>query len=312
MSISERRHDVTALMNHNPGSNTVPAISLVIPVHNEHGAIAATLREAERVLSEWGGDFEIILVDDGSTDGSAEAAAQSGSGARLIRHDTNRGYGAALKTGFAAARHDWLAFVDADGSYPIAELPRLIAAASAADMVVAQRTQYEEHASLGRRIGKAVLHPLANYLAERKIPDLNSGMRVVRRALVERYWPLLPDGFSLTTTLTMAFLSAGYKVEWVPISFSKREGRSKIRPLRDMRNFLILILRTVTYFRPLKVYLPASALFVLASVAVVIWSKIYTHQVMDITALFLFIAGLQLLLIGVLADLILKVLGTRR
>ena len=300
-------------MNHNPGSNTVPAVSLVIPVHNERGAIAGTLREAERVLREWGGGFEIIVVDDGSTDGSAEAAAQSGSGARLIRHDTNRGYGAALKTGFAAARHDWLAFVDADGSYPIAELPRLIAAAAAnADMVVAQRTQYHEHASLARRLGKAVLHPLANYLTERKIPDLNSGMRVVRRGLIERYWPLLPDGFSLTTTLTMAFLSAGWKVEWVPIPFSKREGRSKIRPLRDMRNFLILILRTVTYFRPLKVYLPASALLVGASIATVLISKYVFGRLMDLTSLFLFIAGLQLLLLGVLADLILKVLGTRK
>ena len=294
-------------------NSPLPAISLVIPVHNERGAIAATLREAVRVLSEWGGEFEIIVVDDGSTDGSAEAAGQSGTGARLIRHEANRGYGAALKTGFAAARHDWLAFVDADGSYPVAELPRLIAAAAAnADMVVAQRTQYHEHASLGRRLGKAVLHPLANYLAERKIPDLNSGMRVVRRALVERYWPLLPDGFSLTTTLTMAFLSAGYKVEWVPISFSKREGRSKIRPLRDMRNFLLLILRTVTYFRPLKVYLPASAILVCASIATVLISKYVFGRLMDLTSLFLFIAGLQLLLIGVLADLILKVLGTRR
>ena len=294
-------------------NSPLPAISLVIPVHNERGAIAATLREAERVLREWGGEFEIIVVDDGSTDGSAEAAGQSGTGARLIRHEANRGYGAALKTGFAAARHDWLAFVDADGSYPVAELPRLIAAAAAnADMVVAQRTQYHEHASLGRRLGKAVLHPLANYLAERKIPDLNSGMRVVRRALVERYWPLLPDGFSLTTTLTMAFLSAGWKVEWVPISFSKREGRSKIRPLRDMRNFLLLILRTVTYFRPLKVYLPASAILVCASIATVLISKYVFGRLMDLTSLFLFIAGLQLLLIGVLADLILKVLGTRR
>ena len=299
------------MIAHSP--TPLPSLTLVIPVHNERGAIAGTLREAERVLREWGGGFEIIVVDDGSTDGSAEAAAESGADARLIRHDTNRGYGAALKTGFAAARHDWLAFVDADGSYPIAELPRLIAAAAAnADMVVAQRTQYHEHASLARRFGKAILHPLANYLAERKIPDLNSGMRVVRRGLIERYWPLLPDGFSLTTTLTMAFLSAGWKVEWVPIPFSKREGRSKIRPLRDMRNFLLLILRTVTYFRPLKVYLPASVILVCASIATVLISKYVFGRLMDLTSLFLFIAGLQLLLIGVLADLILKVLGTRK
>ncbi|NQU44561.1 glycosyltransferase family 2 protein [bacterium] len=287
------------------------AISLIIPVHNEAGAIADTLRQAHAALTEVGCPFEIIVVDDGSTDGSVAALEESGVEAQLLRHSDNRGYGATLKTGFAAARYDWLAFVDADGSYPLSDLPRLIELTAEADMVVGERTEYDRHASYGRRLGKAILVPLANYLTGERIPDLNSGMRVVRKRLVERYWPLLPDGFSLTTTLTMAFLSAGWRVRWEPISFHKRQGRSKIRPLRDMRNFLILILRTVTYFHPLKVYLPASLIFILASIAVVVVSKTVSGRVMDITSLFLFMAGLQLLLIGVLADLVLKILGTR-
>lgn len=298
----------------NENSKNIPsAVSVVIPVYNERDAVGDTLRECRRILDRWGGEFEIIVVDDGSTDGGAEAVRETDPEARLIEHEENQGYGAALKTGFAAARHDLVAFFDADGSYPVEELPRLIAAAAEADMVVGQRMDYDIHASWARRLGKAILNPLARYLTGRKIPDLNSGMRVVRRDLVDRYWPLLPDGFSLTTTITMALLCARRRVVYLPIAFHKRRGRSKIRPVRDMMNFLLLILRTATYFRPLRVYLPLSALLITASVAVVLVSRFLLpeRQVMDVTALFLFIAGLQTLLIGVVADLILKLLGTR-
>jgi len=320
-----------------------PGVSIIVPVYNEREALADTLRDIPRVMAEnterW--DWEIIVVDDGSTDGSGEIIREAlnatpglrpaalppgedptasgedpavlpGALSRLIQHPANRGYGAALKTGFAAARYDWVAFLDADGSYPPAELPRLIERMPRADMVVGHRVQYGRYASWARGAGKRILHPLAEYLAGCRIPDLNSGMRVVRRDLAERYWSLLPDGFSFTTTLTMALLSAGRMVDFVPINFSDRKGRSKIRPLRDMRNFAILLVRTVTYFHPLKVYLPLSALLVTASIAVVAVSKMLTGRVMDVTALFLFIAGLQLLLVGVLADLVLKLLGTRR
>lgn len=288
------------------------ALSLVIPLYNEEAVIGDTIREADRVLSEWGGAFEIIVVDDGSTDRSyAEARANGVDSLRLLQHETNRGYGAALKTGFASAKYPWLAIIDADGSYPIKEIPKLLDNTDEADMVIGERTEYNHHSSQMRRLGKAVLAPLANYLTSTRIPDLNSGMRVMRRKLVERYWPLIPDGFSLTTTLTMAFLSAGWRVKWIPVSFHKREGKSKIKPMRDMRNFILLILRTVTYFHPLKVYVPASLILVLSSIAVVLLSKFLLGNVMDITSLFLFITGLQLLLIGVLADLILKILGTR-
>ena len=295
-----------------PENGTPQAVSVVIPVYNECGAVVETIREVNRALEPTGREFEIIIADDGSSDGSAEAIGRSGLDVTLVRHPVNRGYGAALKSGFARARHGLIAFLDADGTYSPTDLPALLTAAEGADMVVGVRAHYDLHASLARRLGKAILLPLANYTAGCKIPDLNSGMRVVRRELIERYWPLLPDGFSLTTTLTMSFLSAGRQIEWVPIPYAERKGRSKIRPLRDMRTFVLLILRTATYFKPLKVYLPVSAVFVVASIAVTILSKMLGGQVMDVTALFLFIAGLQILLIGVLADLVLKILGTRR
>lgn len=284
--------------------------SLIIPLYNEVASIQATLKAAREALKDCGCEWEIIVVDDGSTDGGA-AAAEMIESVRLVRHEKNRGYGAALKTGFAAARHDVLAFMDADGSYPAADLPKLLEAADEADMVIGERSTYNHYSSAARQLGKTILLPLANYLTGEKIPDLNSGMRVVHRKLLERYWPLLPDGFSLTTTLTMAFLSSGRCVRWLPIDFHKREGKSKIRPVRDMTNFMLLILRTVTYFHPLKVYLPACIFFILASFLVTILSELISGEVMDVTALFLFIFGLQLLLIGVLADLVLKILGTR-
>lgn len=290
---------------------TPKALSLIIPLYNEADSIVETLNQAQDALQSTDWVWEILVVDDGSTDGSAEKVEAFERPHRLLRHGNNRGYGAALKTGFAAARYEWIAFVDADGSYPLEGLPKLLEATEEADMVVAERSHYKHYSSHLRRLGKAILLPLAQYLTQKKIPDLNSGMRVVRKEIIRKYRPLFPDGFSLTSTLTLAALSAGCAVRWVPTPFHKRSGTSKIRPVRDMRNFVILILRTITYFHPLKVYGPASAAFIALSVAVVIVSEWWTGEVMDVTSLFLFIAGLQFLLIGVLADLVLKILGTR-
>jgi glycosyltransferase involved in cell wall biosynthesis len=294
-----------------PHSRSPQAVSIVVPVCNERDAIAETLHQLDAALRQWDGDYEIIVVVNGSTDGSADAVRESGVEVILIEEEKPKGYGGALKIGFAEARYDWFAFLDADGSYPPAQLPTLIQACGAAEMAVGQRDAYNEHSSWARRLGKSILVPLANYLTRTRIPDINSGMRVVSRRQIERYWPLLPDGFSLTTTITMAFLCSSRRIAWLPIQFEQRKGESKIRPLRDMRNFIILILRTATYFRPLRVYAPLSGILVLLSLFVVFASKLFTHHVMDVTALFLFIAGLQVLVVGVVADLVLKLLSMR-
>jgi glycosyltransferase involved in cell wall biosynthesis len=285
------------------------AVSLVIPVYNEENAVADTLQRCREALEAWGGQYEIIIVDDGSKDETVVAIQQSEVKAKLLQHDINQGYGAALKTGFAQATHDWIAFVDADGSYPIEDFPRLLDELDNADMIVGERRDYSEQASWGRRIGKAILNPMANMLAGRKIPDLNSGMRIVRRSLLDRYWHLLPDGFSLTTTITMALLCSRRRVTYLPIEYHERTGASKIRPVRDMINFILLILRTATYFRPLKIYGPAGATLLCLSFLVVVFSKLIFGQVMDVTALFLMVLGAQLIVIGVVADLILKVIA---
>lgn len=295
--------------------NRAEGISCVIPVYNEAGAVAETLRSVADVLSSCGRPWQLIMVDDGSSDQSYEAAEASGVEATLIRHPINRGYGAAIKTGFRKAAHPWILIIDADGTYPAEEIPNLVQVLDedeTVEMVVGQRTQTLQTDGFFRLQGKAILRILSNFLSGSKIPDLNSGLRIMHISALERFAPLLPNGFSLTTSITLAMLCSGASVRYVPIQYLHRQGQSKIRPVRDMYNFIVLIARTITYFNPLKVYLPLAVVLVASSIAITIYSKYIVGQVMDVTALFLFIAGLQMLLIGVIADLVLKVAGMRR
>lgn len=288
-------------------------VSCVIPVYNEAEAIASTLQRVNEVLAQSGEPYEIIVVDDGSTDGTREKgqAENADLPVRWLSHEVNRGYGAALKTGIRASSGDWVLIIDADGTYPPEEIPGLLADRDGFDMIVGQRSQTAATDPLTRRIGKGILVGLASFLAGRKIPDLNSGLRLMRRERIEQFWPLLPEGFSFTTTITLSLMCANYRVAYRPIEYRWRTGSSKIRPIHDMIGFTHLIVRTMTFFNPLKVYGLLSALLIAAAVLAVILSKLITGRVMDVTAVWLFVAGLQMLLLGVLADLMIKLSGLR-
>ena len=278
-------------------------VSVIIPAYNEKEGILRVVESLRLLKERHGPRWEIIVVDDGSTDGTPEIVRNL-EDVILIQHPFNRGYGAAIKTGIRHAKYNTLIISDADGTYPINDIPKLIAQLPKNDMVVGARHTNSSNIPLVRRPAKWMLNKLANYLTGMKIPDLNSGLRAMKKDIILNYLHILPDGFSFTTTITLAMLTNNYAVEFVPIEYKIRSGRSKIRPIRDTMNFIQLIIRTVLYFDPLKIFLPISVLFFASSIAVLTLSYLFTPKVMDITTVILFISGVQILAIGMIADLI--------
>lgn len=279
----------------------VTGLSLILPVYNEAAGLDAVLDELLQALRTTNLPHELIVVDDGSTDGSSDIVRRV-AGVRLIEHLTNLGYGAALKTGIRHARFPMIAITDADGTYPADALSGLLVKMDQADMVVGARTGTNVAYPVLRSIPKWFLVRFAEWMARRRIPDLNSGLRVFRRGVVERFLKILPDGFSFTTTITLAMLTNSYLVEYVPINYHPRNGRSKIRPVRDTLRMLRTIFCTGMYFAPLRVFMPIAAFFFLAF-AVTFAQDLYYRDLTERT-LILFVAAAQLAMFGLLADMI--------
>ncbi len=285
-----------------PSTKTV---SVVIPAYNEELGVGHVVEELRSLLDRHGFESEIVVVDDGSRDNTAELAAQAG--ARVLRHRSNRGYGASLKTGIAAALHDTILITDADGTYPASYIPELLAELEHADMVVGARTGANVRIPLVRRPAKWALNSLANYLAGYRIPDLNSGMRAFRRNMVMQYFSILPNYFSFTTTITLAMHCDRYAVSYLPIDYRARKGKSKIVPW-DAGSFLVLILRTAMLFRPLRIFIPVMLLCLLYGTVKMIVDL--THQPnISASALLAFVSALLVLLIGMLGDALATRLG---
>ncbi len=239
-------------------------VSVVIPAYNEEGAISDTIKEVRSVMDASKFEYELLIVDDGSQDRTVELATAEG--ATVIAQPENRGYGASLKTGIRRSKYDVIVITDADATYPSERIPELIDALEGYDMVVGARVGDNVAIPLIRRPAKWVLGKIASYLAGRSIPDLNSGLRVMRKPLVKRFAHLLPSGFSFTTTITLASLCSGSLVKYIPIDYHARVGQSKIRASHAF-DFLLLIIRTIVYFNPLKIFLPAGAVFFLGGMA---------------------------------------------
>ncbi len=282
-------------------------LSIVIPAYNEAGAIRPTLEELASTMASSGIEHEIVVVDDGSTDGTSEQVRQLVEelpAVRLLVHERNRGYGASLKSGINSALADVVAITDADGTYPNQRLPELYQRLldENADMVVGSRTGTNVHIPLIRRPAKAFLRALANYLSGHPIPDLNSGLRVMRKAPIVQRFNLVSDGFSFTTTTLMALLARGHHVVFVPIDYHHRTGNSKIRPIYDTFNFLVLILRVSAFFEPLKIFLPVTMLLLVTGLTVGT-IQVVQGDLGDVTATIL-ASALQVGLVGLLADMI--------
>jgi len=282
-------------------------VSIIVPVYNEERSIAKVLQG----LSELSKDLEkeIIVIDDGSEDGTPAVLKELANRhtLRLVIHEENQGYGISIKEGIRKAKYSKILIVDADGTYPLEAIPKLLEHLNTKDMVVGARIGKKVNFPAVRRIAKSFLNKLASYLVNRNIPDLNSGLRVFDKKIALRFFSLLPEGFSFTSTLTLAFLSNGYSVKYVPIDYHPRKGgKSKFHPLNDTMNLFALIIRMVMYFNPLKVFLPLSLIIILLGLFILLYSAIVTGKVMDITSIIVITTGVQTAIIGLLADLIVK------
>lgn len=281
-------------------------VSVIVPAYNEEDAIVGVLEGLLEVLRRAAAvdAYEILVVDDGSSDATAERA-RSVSGVELVQHPRNMGYGAAIKSGIRRARYAWICITDADGTYPNERIPDLLAAAEGAAMVVGARTGDDVEYPFLRRIPKAFLRRYAQWLTRAPIDDMNSGLRVFRLDSARRVLHLLPNGFSLTTTLTMALMTDGDVVRFVPIGYSSRIGKSKIRPIRDTVSFFMLIVRTGTYFAPFRVFMPFAFLLFAIFAASATYDIVVLRDMTDKTLIFLTLS-LNLGMFALLADMIQK------
>ena len=280
--------------------------SLIIPCFNEALAVKKTLDEIFDVFGDKT-DFEIIAVDDGSSDETLAILQEIASQTpvlRLFQNKANKGYGASLKRGISEAQSEIIVITDADGTYPASSIPQLLNELKNCDMAVGARIGSKVEVPLIRRPAKWLLLLYARWMARADIKDLNSGLRCFRRKDAIRFFPLLPDGFSFTSTITLSMHVNGMRVSYLPINYRKRLGKSSIRPIRDTLAFFTLVLRTTMYFRPLQVFGTLSALLIASAISVGVAGKIYFGEVPDVAASSLFSTGLIFLGLGLVGDLL--------
>lgn len=279
-------------------NNTSPIYSIVIPVYNEEKGIAQVLEAVQSQLDEDLDSYELVVVNDGSTDKTTEILAARDDGILVVQQPYNKGYGAALKAGVAHANGQWVLFYDGDGQHQPADIKRLIDANDGYDMVVGSRTGYQ--GPLWRQPGKKIITAIANYLVRFRIPDLNSGLRLVKKDLFHRFEHLYPQGFSLSTTITLALLKEGYSVHYLPIQVKKRIGKSTVR-VSDGFRAINLVIRMIMLFSPLRIFLPLGGLmFVLALVSLA-RDVFIVFDINDNTVL-LFVSALIIFSFGLIAD----------
>jgi glycosyltransferase involved in cell wall biosynthesis len=282
-------------------------VSVVLPVFNERGHLVREVDRIRTALDASGYIYELIVVDDGSTDGSTDEAAAL-SDVQIIRFQRNRGSGSARRAGTRAARGRIVVWTDCDMTYPNDRIPELVKELERGwDQVVGARASERGTVKALRVPAKWFIRKLACYLSETDIPDLNSGLRAFRRDVGAQYLHLLPRGFSCVTTMTLSFLCDGYSVGYVPIDYAKRAGRSKFHWWADTKRYLVQVIRMVLSYNPLRVFLPVG-LALLAIGGVKFGYDVITKDFRIATnTLLLLFAGFQVIVIGLLADLVVRV-----
>jgi glycosyltransferase involved in cell wall biosynthesis len=274
-------------------SNTA-ATSIIIPAFNEGasiGRLVTELREAAR----W---QEILVIDDGSLDDTGRRATEAE--ARVIRHPYNKGNGAAVKTGIRSATGAFVLIIDGDGQHSPADAVRLVSQLDTYDLVIGARST-DTQAGLARRVGNSALNWIASYLAQQPIPDLTSGFRAARRECLLEFVHLLPNGFSTPTTTTLAFMKAGYSVRFEPIDAGRREGASHIRLATDGVGFFLILLKVITIFSPMRIFLPVSGVAFLVGAAYAVWT-IFTQSHVTNSSVLLIVLSVVIFLVGLISE----------
>lgn len=269
-------------------------VSIIIPAYNEEQTIGKIIEDLKNLPEQ----FEILVIDDGSKDKTALIAESFN--IRVIRHPINKGYKAALKTGIRNASGDYILIMDANGQHRVQDIYKLLEYIGPYDMVVGARTK-KSKISFHRKMAQYIMKVTAEYLSGQNIPDLNSGFRVLKKERAFEYMNILPNGFSFTTTITLSMLMNGYNVKYIPIEAETRKGKSKIRPIKDGFNFILLIVRTISLFNPLKVFLPISALLMTLGLIDLLYELIFNFNVSS-ASLLLILSSIVIFFFGILAD----------
>ena len=273
-------------------------ISIIIPAYSEAASIGGILERLRPYVDAHG--LEIIVVNDGSTDNTAGVVADF-SYVKLINQPYNKGYGAALKAGVRHATNDWVLTIDGDGQHRPEDIPGLLEHIENYDMIVGSREDNSKQDWL-RKPGKWILGLVANYLSNMKIPDINSGFRLIRKSCVEEFMHILPNGFSFSTTISLAMIHGGYSVKYVPINVFKRSGgKSRVKQTRDGFATILLITRCISLFNPLKIYAPIAVAMLAFSMIFAGFGIIYYNSFPK-TAIITSISGILVLLFGILSD----------
>lgn len=279
-------------------------LSAIIPAYNEEATIMQVVQDVKDALlrNKLIERYEVIVIDDGSID--ATYARVEGQDTIVIRHLQTMGYGVSLKEGIVKAKYDTILTIDADNVFPTHKIDELLSYVDDYAMVVGSRAGNDTSSTLPRRVGKWFLRKMVSVFTGSNVPDLNSGMRIFKKSLAQKYFNLICNGFSFTTTLTISFLSNGLNIKYIPVDCKKRStGKSKIRPVSDLLSFIIIILRTVMYFNPLRIFLPLTFLFS-AFLCISLYLDIFIFKNLNDTTTILFVATFFFFSIGLLADLI--------
>lgn len=283
--------------------------SLILPIYNEELIVENAINEILKIKTDYKNCFEIIIVDDGSTDTTPSILEKFKNieNINLIKHEKNYGYGRALKTGINNSKTDFIFITDIDGTYPNKNITEFFEKFNEKkyDMLVGARDPKSRNISTLRKPPKFIINKLANFLVNYNIPDLNSGFRIFKKELFQKYRNILPDGFSFTSTITLAFLSEFKSVKYESIEYEKRIGKSKIHPIKDTINFVILLLKVTIYFNPLRVFTPLSIFFFLIGIFLIVLRIILGGQFLVTSIIFIFFAT-NFLFLGLIADLINK------